>query len=277
MLGDIDGDGKADIVGFSNTSVVTSLSSKPDLTPTYFNVVKEPLNKGDQINVAFKLENIGDKQVNNLTVSFYLSKDNNITTTDHLLGSYVITNVGANNVTDLLTETYNLPDIANPFWDNNSTYYVGMLIDPNSQINEYDETNNGNNQLAGIDFDTIAINPPKPDLIVVDPLIGNANATVNVGEDVLISAKVKNDSNVTASHSNIRYWLSNDQILDDEDIYLGDDYIPELTGNSSYEQSFTFTYESSLGSGQKYIIFEADPYQEILESNKSNNLGFCTD
>ncbi len=110
---------------------------------------------------------------------------------------------------------------------------------------------------------------PKPDLVVQNP---SALSSVTVGDSITIGASTQNIGNTIAGTSTIRYWLSNDTLLSSDDISLGSDPVGGLGINGSEADTHTFTYSESWGTGMKYLLFEADGFKSVLESNENNNV-----
>jgi len=96
-------------------------------------------NTGTQISGSLKLVNGGNVNTGAFTTSFYLSSDNNITTSDYKILDYQVPNVDSNGYyvvnfsTDISTVSPPIP---------NGTYYFGSIIDSNNDVLECDENNN---------------------------------------------------------------------------------------------------------------------------------------
>jgi hypothetical protein len=147
-----------------------------------------------------------------------------------------------------------------------------MIVDYNGAIAESDESNNTNQGVAvSYDFVTISALASAPDLVVQN---ASAPTSITTGNTVSISAYTKNIGGSTAGSSNIRYWLSNDTTLDSGDRSLGSSYVSSLNANASESDSLQFTYDASWGTGTKYILFEADGFGAISESNETNNVAY---
>jgi surface antigen len=151
----------------------------------------------------------------------------------------------------------------NAAWLMNGTTYIGSL------------------NLGVVPTDWTTIGYEKPDLIIQNPV---APSSINVGDSFTISAVTKNIGKAVAVPSSVRYWLSNDTLLDkNSDIPLGQSGVNWLaTGNitptldgSSQSNSFQVTYNPAWGTGNKFILFEADSSNAAFnESNESNNLAY---
>ena len=132
-------------LGTTIDKVNITISQQADLFGKFFNVVQEPLDAGDSFDVDFEVQNNGGK-AEAFDVSFYLSKNNYISTGDELLGTFSF-NQGlvGNSSSGQQTIALDLPDVGDSFWDSqgDGTYYVAMIIDVDNQVMESNEGNNG--------------------------------------------------------------------------------------------------------------------------------------
>lgn len=131
-------------------------TGKADLQGTNFDVIFEPLFSGDFFTVDLSVSNAGTKSTNqSFRVSFYLSYNDTISTSDYFLGS---TTIGAINAGSGTSFNYglSLPGFTNFFWAGSGTYYIGMVVDSSKNI---DESNENNNSSRGnlIDYDSVFI------------------------------------------------------------------------------------------------------------------------
>ena len=128
----------------------------PDLEGRFFNVAPEPLIPGQTVIINFAIANNSSADAGAFRVNFYLSTDNNITTSDRYLNSYDISGINDNTLISNLTKTLTLPEINDPFWYGSNTYYLGMIIDADNTVNESNESNNNNRGLI-VDRDDIIV------------------------------------------------------------------------------------------------------------------------
>jgi len=120
------------------------INSKPDLAGNLFDIIQEPLTTGDIFNLRFSVENNSGMSVDGFAVDFYLSTNNYISTNDQLLGSYTVDGLAGSSDTGELNTILSLPEFDDSFWQENGTYYVGMIIDRGNAVIENNETNNLN-------------------------------------------------------------------------------------------------------------------------------------
>ena len=149
------------------------------------------------------------------------------------------------------------------------TKYVLFQADSGSTVSESNETNN-------IAFATINVSAApvlRPDLTLVSQSATNA---VTVGGNVNIAVGTRNIGNGTAVASTTKYWLSNNTTLDSSDIALGSAAIAGLSAGGTQTSNLTFAYNSSWGTGTKYVLFQADSGSTVSESNETNNIAFAS-
>lgn len=92
--------------------------------------------RGSTITAEFTFMNIGSADSGSFNIGFYLSSNDNITTSDRLLG----TNYGAwANAGGVVTfsRTLTIPNNVTP-----GTYYLGILLDKDGDVTEWSDSNN---------------------------------------------------------------------------------------------------------------------------------------
>ncbi|MCK4626818.1 MAG: hypothetical protein KAV00_16015, partial [Phycisphaerae bacterium] len=121
-----------------------TVTSPVDLSGDYFNVVLEPLSAGESFDVNFEVQNTESGSAGAFYVSFYVSTNNIISTSDYYLGYYWISSLAGNSTTGTLTDNLTLPTEAEWGYSNGlpALYYIGMIVDSTGSVTETDETNN---------------------------------------------------------------------------------------------------------------------------------------
>jgi alpha-tubulin suppressor-like RCC1 family protein len=198
-------------------------------------------------------------------VSFYLSIDNVITTSDTYLGSRKIISLapGASNSGDVtFTVPNNLPG---------GTYYIGAIADSllgttsHNVVAESDETNNA---LAGNQ-----ITVTGPDLVMTTV---SGPATGLTGESVTVSSTVATTGGGSSGFY-VSFYLSSDNVITTSDMYLGSRKIISLAPGASNSGDVTFTVPNNLPGGTYYIGAIADSLlgttsnNVVAESDETNN------
>jgi len=114
--------------------------------------------------------------------------------------------------------------------------------------------------------------PEKPDLVVKNEDISSSN--VYAGDDITVSADVKNSGDSSANPSRLRYYLSDNNSFSSNDLLLGSDYVKSLSSGSSSYESDTVSIPNNTNSGYWYILFKADADSEVSEKNEGNNVEY---
>ena len=109
-----------------------------------------------------------------------------------------------------------------------------------------------------------------PDLVIQNQSV--SPSSTNVGATVLSSCTIANIGNGTAGESEVKYYLSSDIYLDDNDHYFSSDFVPQLIAGGSGSMTESLTIPESTVPGSYYILFVADADNEVVESNEDNNV-----
>ncbi|MEQ9621948.1 CARDB domain-containing protein, partial [Coleofasciculus chthonoplastes] len=265
---------------FDYDDVVINNTQLADLWGWDFNVNPEPLDAGDSFDIDFDISNTGSS-AGAFDVSFYLSSDNTISTTDHLLDSTTINGL-AGNSTGSFTTSLNLPGVGDSFWNGDGTYYIGMLVDSGADVTETNETNNSNFGFL-YDYDDVVINNTKADLsgsdfdVTPEPL--DAGDSFNIDFDIT-------NTGGSAGAFDVSFYLSNNNYISTVDHFLGSTTINGLAGNNT--GSFTTSLNlpgvnhsvwDLYGDDTYYIGMRVDSGADITEVNETNNsnVGFLFD
>lgn len=236
-------------------------------------------------------------------VSFYLSRDNVITTSDRLLGN-IDQNTGTSDLDVLITNlapnqtSSGFRDVAVPlatdqWWGGDQTYYIGMIIDSLGEVAEINEINNAVAAAIGIK-DTI-----RPD--VIGGSLGTTQTSSSPGQAIRLTGSIRNIGNVSTGSSRIlvRYYLSNDDIIDGSDYVIALSSIAPLnkrgsTGDTiAFDSNITTTtspayftlqpvlptkqqWDGWVGNGRYYVAMQIDIFGVVQEGSggKENNANY---
>lgn len=230
--------------------------TRPDLVETSVSNPPSSITIGGSFSVTDIVANQGNGPANNLTIKFYLSSDNVITTSDMLLtGSRSVASIlsgqsssGATSVT--------IPSVLA------GTYYLGACADPGNSIVESSEMNNC---IASATQITIT----GPDL--VETLVSGP-VSANAGGSIAITDKVCNQGTDTNAMIVVTLYLSTDSSITASDIAIGGRQINGgLAQGRCSRVSTTVTIPTTLPPGTYYIGAIADIGNNITETNEANN------
>ncbi|MBR8829228.1 MAG: hypothetical protein DSM107014_15240 [Gomphosphaeria aponina SAG 52.96 = DSM 107014] len=267
-------DAQGEIVLNYQSSVEQPEIEPTDLASKFFNVIDEPLTAEDSFNVEYEIENQGGG-VEKVTVSFYISTNYWISTNDQLLESFELDNLAANSSTGVQSINLNLPGEENSFWQGNQTYYIGMIVDSNNEIEESNEANNANRG-EFIDYDRVDVSIGSG----ID-LTGNffnvIEEPLNSGDSFNVDFGIENNSETDGGAFNVNFYISTNDWISTNDQYLGTVEFDNLTANGSTEiENINLTLPGGddsfwEGSGAYYIGMVIDPNNSLEESFKDNN------
>ena len=203
----------------------------------------------------FEVKNIGESQAGISHVGYYLSEDPQISRDDIFLGE---DEVRALNPNESTRESffYNLSQLEV------GTYYFGIVVDYLGEVKEV----SGNDNFCRFDSPLIRIEPESPaDLSCGEPgRITVSNNTLSIQDQQIL-----NIGEGPASESQVGFYLSFDENLDDADIFLGAEKASPIQGGGSTR--VTFTSEIPVSGASYFVIIAIDELEEVPEQNGDNN------
>jgi hypothetical protein len=199
-----------------------------------------------------------------VTVGFYLSSDNALSTSDHAIGTFTLSSsngITFGNQADLQPISDNVPG---------GTYYLIAKMDEGNLFEEPNETNNV--AVYGSQVVLPTVTGQQPDLTIADLQV----STPSVAPGAILSYNF-DASNVgtgaVPGNFTIKSYISTDQTLSANDIQDGT--IP--TGN--YAAGFSVqnvagasTIPTNLAAGQYHLIVKIDADNSVVEGNENNNV-----
>ncbi|HHP7232374.1 MAG TPA: CARDB domain-containing protein, partial [Xenococcaceae cyanobacterium] len=260
-----------------------------DLGAFDFNVVQESIfdsfNPGQTIEVEY---GIGNTELNpvqqDFSVSFYISTDANIATTDTFLSS-----VRVESAEDLIgTTALVLPDADAELWTKETErLFVGMIVDSDNEIAETDETNNSNlGEL--IDYDGTGgffdeFKAPLPDLVMESFKVDSDIVAAQAGT-IDLEFAISNLATGSAAPFTVEFYISDNEYISTNDFRLGAyDFTAGFTEGLSSSEVINLAFDlpdaterfwTFQGNGTYHVGAIIDPDQEIAEFSESNNSNF---
>lgn len=219
------------------------------------------LDAGEVLSVTERIGNIGDVLADSVVVSIYLSSDATITAADRLLGFRTVANL------DLAQDSESDATLTVPFSTQSGLYYVGLLVDDGDAIPEYSESNNS---LVGpVRLQVNA--PPRPDLSISG--FGFSPASVEAGNEILVSETVINQGVADAGNFRVGIYLSSDEDIDTADRLIGVRQLAGLAlGANSSVLDMPILIPVDFPGGIWHVGAIVDDQSAILEIDEDNNL-----
>ena len=228
----------------------------------------------------------------------YLSQDANIDPEEDVyLGRYDIRD-GLDGMEDTNLDgdiprsiRYTAPEADDPFWsEGDGAYYAGMVIDPANDVVESNEDNNSNVG-KGLDYAQTYVTG----LGTVADLKTNGSFnvepdTINTGDEFEVTYDIFNEGTKGADLFAAGFYLFTEDYLMNNDALSIDDQpqvyflqgdrddsaisLDPATGTGVVTTTLTMPSDwdaFALGSGEYYVGVAADPYNDIVESDETNN------
>ncbi|MEB3885592.1 pre-peptidase C-terminal domain-containing protein [Lyngbya sp. CCY1209] len=121
----------------NTASQKVSVDIPNDLSISNLTTDRETVNPGEEFNVSLTVGNTGGSTADTFRVGYYFSEDNQVTTSDTLLGTDTVKKLAGNTTTNL-SKKLTLPSSVSGLTD----FYIGAIADDQNAFVEVNETNN---------------------------------------------------------------------------------------------------------------------------------------
>ena len=198
----------------------------PDLRADSVRVNKTDVAPGETFRIDAVVKNQGEADASAITVRYYQSTDETISTTDTERQTATLELIAVDGMREPWAQL-TAPDTP-------GTYYYGICIDAVEH-----ESDTANNCSTGV-----AVTVLGADLLV-DSVSVNKN-TVTPGETFQLNAVVKSDT-ADSTATTIRYYLSSDETISDADTQAHAATLPIIAANATREASVQLTAPDTPG------------------------------
>ena len=231
------------LVGSTGGTLRTTLSARltvattsaPDLTvSTPTRTPSGNLTPGQTFTLRAVVTNDGNANSPSTTLRWRRSTNNNITTSDPLIGSDAVSTLGPNRTS---VETFSLAAPLTP-----GTYYYGATVD--SVTSESSTTNNNSGALTVVVV--AAAVATSPDLVVSTPT-RNPSGNLAPGQSFTLRAVVTNNGTGNAAGTTLRWRRSTNNVISTSDTQVGTDSVSQLGPNATSIETLTLAAPSTLG------------------------------
>jgi subtilase family serine protease len=292
---------QAETFDYEGVKIVNN--SLVDLTGTYLESVQDRVTPGGRFDIGFTVANNGPGTTGKVNVDFYISTNDFISEGDYKLGSYGLENgLTGNSDTGLLSNRFELPGAEDDFWKGGGgTYYVGMIIDPENDIAEFEPKkfkanapfNNNSNRGEFIDKDAVDVGgfegETPADLLNIE--FNVVPEDIKAGERCDVEYKIYNQGGSIAEQFSTNFYIFTEDYLNNHDnlslsdapeVYplFGDklDSLRTLDGlngsglkTTSLDIPTDWDVFTQNGDGYYYIGMAIDQFEDVVESNETNN------
>ena len=208
---------------------------------------------GNSITVNGDFKNIGSLDAVSSDIGYFINEDRALTSI--YIGTEVLPNLAINQVVNI-SKTIDIPNDLNT-----GMHFISIKADYNDVIEEVSETNNN----TGIIIDIIH----QEDLVVLNETCPSTGTT---GANINLSCNVFNAGSQSCPASLVSYYISTDDIWDNNDIFLAEDSISVLSVNQLENSNVTVSIPDTLTDGDYFILFRCDDDDVVNEFNENNNL-----
>tara|TARA_B110000438_G_scaffold302657_1_gene361057 strand:+ start:383 stop:4798 length:4416 start_codon:yes stop_codon:yes gene_type:complete len=247
--------------------------SGPDLIVDYLSASWSTADAGDTKSISTRIKNDGDSSSGSFRWALYLSTDTTITTSDLQLDDWSQSSISAGS-TRSSTKSVTIPSSMTGGY-----YYVGMIVDINSQVSESDENNND-------DYDSGRVHVYELSDLVPRTTSSSCStpATGTIGDYLDSSISIQYENDVSSSHGQSTgtfYWamyLSTDSTITTSDTQVGSDQYSSSLSSGSYRTdslSSSTRLPSSINAGVYYWGYILDVDSDVDEASESNNVRTC--
>jgi aqualysin 1 len=243
---------------FDQSSGNFSIVSGADLVASAVSHVSGPLSPGSSVTATETVKNVGNVGGEASTTRYYLS-------VDAVKGFNDPRMTGSRSVPALSPDAESVGSavLTVPSTIAAGSYTMLACADDSHTVAEVEETNN-----CTADPTTVVI--AFADLVT--SAVGNPAPAGAPGTSFAVSDTVQNRSNVTASSSTTRYYLSSDATRDEEDVLLsGTRSVTSLPAGETSIGSRSVTIPTSTSPGTYRLIACSDDTARVKESDESNN------
>lgn len=243
-------------------TVVVHVPPLPDLATTAVAFSPGVVASGETLTVIERVENRGTAASGVFRVGIYLSSNPSVSTSDVLLGTRTVAALGVGETSESASEFSLPPGIATGSWT------LGVIADDLAGVQE---PNEGDNLLVAPGLlDVTGSDDPLPDL-VVESLSAGPSSVISGGA-LTVSSLVRNQGELSAPTFEVRFYLSDDELVDDSDHLVGVRTIFSLGIGGGSAQSFPYTLDASLPLGTYHFGALCDALDAVLEADEGNNV-----
>lgn len=237
---------------------------KPDLMSDILDTsfVVDYHNTGVSINGYTK--NVGDSTIKSTLTGFFLSKD-----TIYGPGDVLVTSFHNDVIEPQQLSYFNVPIGLSviPFGHGSpelGRYYILAKADYTNYIAEPNEDDN----ISYVAIDVVAF---PVDLSLSKILVQDIPLTA--GGRVFTSVDISNKGKIPAAGSTFVY-ISKDTVISPDDYSSGGYGENDIPANTTLPRIYQVYLDPSLKSGDYYLIFKTDGYNDFIETNEDNNTSF---
>ncbi len=234
----------------------------PDLVAADAWVDTAVVQAGERLMLYSTIQNVGSQPSVTSKSKYYLSRDANFDSGDTYL-SY-------DTVPALIPGETSSEDV-NPRIPedcDHGTWHLLIVSDANEDVAECMESNNVEAIAIHVTVDDPSLD--AADLVADSPVL--SKAVVGAGYQLEVDTTVHNVGTQPSAPSRLKLYLSDDMLLDPEDVFLDHRPLEALAVNGSVPVSARVRVPVEAADGSHHLLVAVDSDDEVIESYESNNL-----
>ncbi len=118
----------------------------------------------------------------------------------------------------------------------------------------------------------LTIKGQGPNLYFYNGYAVSQYAFAKAGSRLNLTAYVGNNGDFSSNFSSLKYYISTDQVFDNDDVYLGAQDLPSFSANNIRSLTAAPTVPSSMEPGTYYILFVLDNDNLVTETDETDNI-----
>jgi PKD repeat protein len=153
-------------------------------------------------------------------------------------------------------------------------YRIEVEVDPTNSTNDVNGGNNSRTSSQIIELGGNAIFDPSVQSVSL------GNTRVDAGNELLVNAQIKNIGETETSDFMVAFYLSDNEIIDEDDLILATREVNSLEGSEVFdiEEMLAIPIDLDQQVNPWYIALYIDPMQSLSgEASIDNNIGFAID
>lgn len=249
--------------GYDATSQVALSPAHWDLEPVVASAVDYAVDWGDRVTFTYDVRNNGTTARTGFDVNLYYSTNTAIAVTDTLLCTDSVTSTLAAGSTGTYSVTCDIPALMA------GSYYFGVLVDPDDDVAEDDETNNSAYDAAPVDHDGVDWN-------LEAELVYQNDYIVTSGDSETFHFQVVNDGVDAIDDYTIELYYSRDATITTSDTLICSFPAESIAGLSRETYTASCNIPSVSTVAAYYLGLLVDPDRDIAETDETNNEMFDT-
>jgi len=253
-------------VGFATTSGGGSGddpgADMPDIIAADAWVDTSVVKAGERLMLYSTIQNVGSQPSVTCKSKYYLSRDAVYDSGDTYL-SYDTVSALAPGETSSEDVNPRVPEDADY-----GTWHLLIVTDANEDVAESMESNNVEAIAIQVTVDDPSLD--AADLMADSPVL--SKAVVGAGYQLEVDTTVHNLGSQPSAPSRLKLYLSEDMLLDPEDVFLDHRPLEGLAVGGSLAVSERVRVPVEASDGSHHVLVVVDSYDEVIESYESNNL-----